>query len=278
MSCSRLVCALVHCARGEISTRAVCVVAPFVSCLGRWVPPYPANLTECMFVCCALPPSVIVCPVAPIPHCNPNYHNSMSDTEERPTEPHGVIYLGNLPPGLSPGACKHLLSLQSPLLTRTFLQEESSSFRKKRLSFKGNSKTIRYTEGWAEFSTKPEAKRVAALMNGSRLTCKKTSRFYDDLWRIKYLKGFSWDMLAEKQAIERRERESRLRLELQAQRKVDLEFVKSVDESKMFKAMRARKGEVGGGRRLPKQLVPIGDKRRRVVEEEGEMKGEIGNQ
>jgi ESF2/ABP1 family protein len=40
---------------------------------------------------------------------------------------------------------------------------------------------------------------------------KKRSFYHDDMWNLKYLKGFKWDHLTEKFAYERRVREAKLR-------------------------------------------------------------------
>ena len=77
----------------------------------------------------------------------------------------------------------------------------TSTFRKKnsyivRFSWKGffvtekgpNTKKGRsFTEGWVEFSDKRKAKMVALKLNNTTIGGKKKSRWYDELWNIKYL-------------------------------------------------------------------------------------------
>ena len=69
--------------------------------------------------------------------------------------------------------------------------------RKKRQRF-GGSKKKNFTEGWAEFKDKRIAKAVAKSLNNTQIGGQKHSRYYDDLWSIKYLSKFRWTHLTEK--------------------------------------------------------------------------------
>ncbi len=53
-------------------------------------------------------------------------------------------------------------------------------------------------EGWVEFADKRDAKMVAERVNGTLVGGKKRSFYHDDMWTIKYLKGFKWRHLTEK--------------------------------------------------------------------------------
>ena len=211
-----------------------------------------------------------------------NGQNSSLQEKKKP----GVIYLGNLPPGMKPNFVKSLISVHGNI-KRQYIEPEDDAKRKRRVAL-GGSGGLRYTEGWIEFETKKEAKEIALLLNGTRIGRKKGSRFYDDFWMVKYLKGFTWEMLVEKSIIQRKERENRLRLELAKAKKEDEAFLHSVAQSKRIKANEAKQqqqgkdksssskassnnSEEGGKKRvLPRQLAPIVDKsaRAKLVEED----------
>lgn len=54
-----------------------------------------------------------------------------------------------------------------------------------------------YTEAWVEFKDKKIAKVVAEMLNASTIGGKKGDRWRDDIWTMKYLSGFKWEMLGE---------------------------------------------------------------------------------
>lgn len=53
--------------------------------------------------------------------------------------------------------------------------------------------------------------QVAASLHNTLIGGKKRSFYHDDMWNLRYLKGFKWDHLTEKFAYERRVREAKLR-------------------------------------------------------------------
>ncbi|KAH9255612.1 hypothetical protein BASA81_006442 [Batrachochytrium salamandrivorans] len=181
----------------------------------------------------------------------------------------GVVFISHIPPGLTPGAIKSLLGNLNMGLTKTYIQPETDQARKRRQQF-GGSSGLRYVEGWAEFSSKSKAKQIALQLNASRIGNKKQSRFYDDFWQIKYLSGFTWDMLREKTRIEKREQQLQLRAELVKANREDELFLESVGKSKKQKYLEENPPEEEDGkaevrpqqeRTLPKQLAPIREKR-----------------
>ena len=72
-----------------------------------------------------------------------------------------------------------------------------AAVRKRRQRF-GGSKRKNFTEGWVEFDDKRIAKSVARSLNATQIGGQKHSRYYDDLWNIKYLPKFRWTHLTEK--------------------------------------------------------------------------------
>ena len=54
-----------------------------------------------------------------------------------------------------------------------------------------------FTEAWVEFLDKTMAKTVARMLNAQVIGGKKGDRWRDDIWTMKYLSGFKWEMLGE---------------------------------------------------------------------------------
>jgi hypothetical protein len=58
-------------------------------------------------------------------------------------------------------------------------------------------KKVHFTEGWVEFKDKKIARSVAEMLNAQPIGGKKGSRWRDDVWTMKYLPKFKWNMLTE---------------------------------------------------------------------------------
>lgn len=142
----------------------------------------------------------------------------------------GILYLSRIPPRMTPSKLKTLLS-DFGEVTRIYLVEEDKSVRKKRRKA-GGTGYKRYTEGWVEFASKKVAKSVGETLNTTRISNYKRSVHYDDVWNVKYLKGFKWSHLTEKVAYERRVREQKLRVEMMEIKKENALFVKELERGK----------------------------------------------
>lgn len=60
-----------------------------------------------------------------------------------------------------------------------------------------STKKPHFTEGWVEFKDKKVARSVAEMLNAQPIGGKKGSRWRDDVWTMKYLPRFKWNMLTE---------------------------------------------------------------------------------
>lgn len=49
-----------------------------------------------------------------------------------------------------------------------------------------------FSEGWVEFSEKEVAKNVAESLNNTSIASRKRDYYHDDMWSMKYLKGFKY--------------------------------------------------------------------------------------
>ena len=109
----------------------------------------------------------------------------------------------------------------------------------------GGNASKQFTEGWVEYADKKIAKSVAESLNNTKIGVKKGDYYHDDMWNLKYLKGFKWDYLTEKFAYERRVREQKLNASMILSKKKNLEFAELVDKNKAFKAIEERKRRRG---------------------------------
>ncbi|KAL7518004.1 hypothetical protein ACHAWX_002870 [Stephanocyclus meneghinianus] len=157
----------------------------------------------------------------------------------------GIVYLSRIPPRMGPSKIKSLLG-EFGAVTRVYLAEEDKTVRKKRRKA-GGSGFKRYTEGWVEFENKKTAKSVGETLNMTRVTNHKRSVHYDDLWNIKYLKGFKWSHLTEKVAYERRVREQKLRVEMMEVRRENASYIAQVEAGKKLDYIEERRKRKGLG-------------------------------
>ena len=159
----------------------------------------------------------------------------------------GIIYISRIPPGMTPAKVRHILSNFGEL-GRIYLQDGSKPGESK----KKRSGVARYTEGWVEFASKKVAKAAAEMLNaqpigglaassskksgsggGSTKMGKSSRRFQDDVWTMKYLKGFKWHMLSEQMAQERASHAARLRTELSQSAYEQKDYLKKVERARV---------------------------------------------
>jgi ESF2/ABP1 family protein len=153
----------------------------------------------------------------------------------------GVVYLSSLPPYLKPFALKTLLVQRGfEPITKIFL---SPSVHSTRSSGKRGNRRKTYTDGWVEFASKKTAKICAETLNANIVGGRKGGWYHDDVWNMKYLKGFKWADLMEQVQRERSEREARRRIEDARSRKEDKVFVSGVEKGKVEDGIRKKREE-----------------------------------
>ena len=174
------------------------------------------------------------------------------------TKKTGIIYLSRIPPYMKPHKVKHLLS-RFGTIGRIFLTPEDPTSHSRRVKFGGNKK-LNFTEGWVEFMDKKVAKAVAETLNATILGGKKGSYYHDDVWNMKYLKGFKWHHLqaqigerinlvslllntsltnTRKKAYENASRQAKLRTEVSQATRENKAFIRNVEKAKMLENMQA---------------------------------------
>jgi len=101
---------------------------------------------------------------------------------------------------------------------------------------------LQFIDGWVEFAEKKIAKRVALTLNNAPIGAKKHSFYHDDLWNIKYLKGFKWSELTEKIGYERAVRDQRIRQQMSQAKQQNKFYLQQVEAAKALNAIEQRKG------------------------------------
>lgn len=125
-------------------------------------------------------------------------------------------------------------------VTRIYLSEEDNLQRIKRKEHGGNG-AKQFTEGWVEFADKKVAKNVAESLNNTLIGGKKGSFYHDDIWNLKYLKGFKWDYLTEKMAYEKRVKEMKLRAAMLEAKRSNAEIVEQFEKNRVQQHIAERK-------------------------------------
>ncbi|QLL31138.1 hypothetical protein HG536_0A09550 [Torulaspora globosa] len=151
----------------------------------------------------------------------------------------GVVYLSSIPPYMKPAKMRQILSRFGEV-DRLFLKREDEQKYKRRVRGGGNKKAM-YEEGWAEFIRKRDAKLCAETLNGNIIGGRKGSFYHDDILNVKYLPGFKWTDLTEQIARENDIRQSKLEIEISQANKMNAEFAKNVEKSKMIENIKRSK-------------------------------------
>ncbi|MCJ1327004.1 RNA-binding ATPase activator esf2 [Thelotrema lepadinum] len=167
-------------------------------------------------------------------------------SSQRKARKTGVVYLSRIPPFMKPATLRHLLSPYG-LLKRVFLTPESTTIRTKRKRSGGNKKRS-FIDGWVEFASKKKAKICVETLNANVIGGKKGGWYHDDLWNLKYLKGFKWEDLMEQVQHEEQVRDSRLRAEIQSEARERRLFLENVERAKGEKGMEAKRARKKGVR------------------------------
>ena len=179
------------------------------------------------------------------------------EASQRKARKTGVIYLSRVPPFMKPSTLRKLLEPYGTVL-RIFLTPEPHPAYLRRKRAGGNSKRA-FVDGWIEFASKRLARASAETLNGNTIGGKKAGYYHDDIWNIKYLKGFKWDDLMEQVQGERRAREGRLRAEIQRETRERKAFLGNVEASKKERGMEAKRRKRTGGSAENKQADELVD-------------------
>ncbi|EWC48624.1 hypothetical protein DRE_01846 [Drechslerella stenobrocha 248] len=149
----------------------------------------------------------------------------------------GVLYLSRIPPYMTPSQIRHLFT-PFGTVNRIFLAPEPPAAYQKRIKSGGNKKR-QFTEGWVEFARKKDARWCAQSLNAQQVGGRKGGWWYDDVWNLKYLRGFKWGDLTEQIANENAARQARLRAEIAQSTRENKTYIRNVERAKMVENMQA---------------------------------------
>lgn len=156
----------------------------------------------------------------------------------------GVIYFSSLPPYLKPSALKSLLTARGfGPITKLFLSPAVAPASKptgQQQPAKRNRRRM-YTDGWVEFASKRTAKICAETLNATIVGGKKGGWYHDDIWNIRYLRGFKWADLMEQVQREKREADARHQTEGSRARKEEKMFLAGVEKGKVVEGIRKKR-------------------------------------
>ena len=181
----------------------------------------------------------------------------------------GVIYLSRVPPFMKPSTLRGLLEPYGTIL-RIFLTPEPQPAYLKRRRTGGNSKRA-FVDGWIEFVSKRRAKACVETLNGNTIGGKKAGYYHDDLWNLKYLKGFKWDDLMEQVQGEKRAREGKMRAEIQRETRERKAFLGNLETAKRDRGMEARRSMNEANARDPEAVDEEPETRPSSTSGEGEV-------
>ncbi|KAI0876012.1 Pre-rRNA-processing protein ESF2 [Hypoxylon argillaceum] len=161
---------------------------------------------------------------------------------EKAVKRSGVIYISRVPPFMKPGTVRSIFE-RFGKINRVYLTPEDSQVRARRLQ-QGQNRKKNFNEGWLEFIQKSDAKAAVESLNGTTLAAigmaKKGSYYRDDIWSLRYLKGFKWHNLTEQIAAETAERQSRMRAEISKAAKENKEFVRNIQKAKELEGIQSK--------------------------------------
>ncbi|KAL7409287.1 hypothetical protein BDY24DRAFT_327226, partial [Mrakia frigida] len=152
----------------------------------------------------------------------------------------GIVYISRIPPGMTPQKIKHLMGRWGET-GKVYAQKDGPSGGAP--GSKSKTHSVRYTEAWIEFLNKSVARSAAEMLNAQPIGGAKGERWRDDIWTMKYLPGFKWEMLGEQVAYERASHTSRLRQELSRSKTEQSDYLRNVELARVLDKRREKKKE-----------------------------------
>ncbi|KAJ3811292.1 hypothetical protein F5876DRAFT_88412 [Lentinula aff. lateritia] len=177
----------------------------------------------------------------------------------------GVIYISRIPPGMRPSKVRHLMSSHGEV-GRVYLQQEDAKRAYLRRKYTSTKKP-HFTEGWVEFKDKKVARSVAEMLNAQPIGGKKGTRWRDDVWTMKYLPRFKWNMLTDQVAHEAAIHTAKLRVELSQSRSEQRDYMRNVELARVLEKRSQRKKAQGE----EMVLKPLSRTNKRSSEVEGDV-------
>ncbi|GAA6060419.1 hypothetical protein JCM10212_002187 [Sporobolomyces blumeae] len=176
---------------------------------------------------------------------------SSAKAKQKHVKTPGLIYLSRIPPGMGPGKVKHLLSSFGEVgriyLARADAGKDQANLKKK-YKQKERHQSHNFKEGWVEFLDKRVARSVADMLNAQTIGGKKSDRWHDDVWTMKYLPRFRWDQLSEQVALERATQTSLLRFHLSHSKQEQESYLSAVEKARVSSKIEEKAQARGKGK------------------------------
>jgi ESF2/ABP1 family protein len=99
----------------------------------------------------------------------------------------------------------------------------------------------KFIDGWIEFLYKKDAKTAALALNGTSVGGKKSNRFHDELWTLKYLSKLRWSHLTEQISYENAVKEQKMRAEIAQAKRENSAYIRQVDKAKTMEKIEAKR-------------------------------------
>lgn len=159
----------------------------------------------------------------------------------------GVVYISRIPPGMDVNGLRSLIGKVGSI-NRVWLRPESEESLNSRRELGSSRRRGEFEDGWIEFVRRKDAKRAVQLLNGRAMRGgKREGRWANDLWCLRYLRGFEWKDLIEETVGggkgAGRERVLKLREEVGAARRERGYVEEKVEMSRRMRK-RGEKGQV----------------------------------
>ncbi|XP_037028560.1 activator of basal transcription 1-like [Bradysia coprophila] len=161
---------------------------------------------------------------------------SMDETEviSEPEAPkkkkkRGIVYISSIPKFMTVAILREQLGRYASI-GRVYLQAAETKENAKKRKIRRH-----FTEGWVEFESKRAAKQIAASLNNAPIATRKSSKFCDILWCLKYLPRFKWTHLSERLTYEKAVYNQRLKTEVAQARREATFFQDNLDKSERIK-------------------------------------------
>ena len=157
----------------------------------------------------------------------------------------GVVYISRIPPAMTPSNLRQHLTPFGTIGRVYLAPDDRKAAHLKKMSNRSK-KALRpksvFTEGWIEFLNKKDAKTASEALNGRPYGGKRSSRFREDIWCIRYLgSDFKWSTLTERISYENAIREQKMREEISHARRENKAFLGQVEKSRVIKKIEAKK-------------------------------------
>lgn len=154
----------------------------------------------------------------------------------------GIVYLSRVPPMMGPQEVRNFLQPFGEI-TRLYLTpaDKGKTGGKPKGNQAPQKKRGMFVDGWVEFRKKRCAKDAALALNGTPVGGKRTSKYYGELWAIKYLTKFKWSHLTEQIELEKATRQQKLQTEIsQAKREASF-YLKQAEKAETASKIEAKR-------------------------------------